>query len=118
MVAVTIAQQIAHNVLQQQVALHVLVDITYTKKAVLINAQMVLLQSMENVNHACLVVEDVVPKVLVHNVMKINSLLMKNVLMFVQREPIQEQQLREINAYHVIRAAKLVMVQIHAQNAH
>jgi hypothetical protein len=87
MVAVMNAQQIVQHALQQQVALHAVLDITYMKKVVLINVQMVQSQRMVNVHLASQAVVDVAPQLHANNVKTINSLLMMNVLMNVQKEP-------------------------------
>jgi len=118
MVAVMNVQQIVQLVLQQQVALHAVLDITYMKKIVSTNVQMVQSQQMVNVHLVSQAVVDVVPQLHASNVKRINSLSMMNALMNVQMVPTHWLQLKVINVFHVIRIARHVMDQIVVKNVH
>jgi len=73
MVAVMNVQQIVQLVLQQQIVLHAVLDITYMKKVVSINVQMVQSQRMVNVHLVSQAVADVAPQLHATNVKRTNS---------------------------------------------
>jgi hypothetical protein len=82
-------QQIVQHALQQQAALHVVLDITYMKTLVSTNVQMAQYQRIVPAHHADQAVVDVTLQTHVIDVMMINSLLMVSVLRNVQKEPTQ-----------------------------